>query len=198
MTMSTDDTGRDSKLRAPAFMRKALIAYAGVCALFFWPVLLPDRVLFGSDFLMFFYPMKQFLWEQVRDHGRLPLWNPHVFCGAPFLADIQVSAIYPGGALFYAMPPEQAYGWTVALHFFAAALGMFAFTRDFGLSWPASWTAGGPGHPTGHAAGRWLRSSPRSCCSAASLKLPSTRSCFCLAWPSLMRRRRRPFRCQGA
>jgi len=142
MTMSTDDTGRDSKQRAPAFMRKALIAYAGVCALFFWPVLLPDRVLFGSDFLMFFYPMKQFLWEQVRDHGRLPLWNPHVFCGAPFLADIQVSAIYPGGALFYAMPPEQAYGWTVALHFFAAALGMFAFTRDFGLSWPASWTAG--------------------------------------------------------
>ncbi|MBI4317003.1 MAG: hypothetical protein HY675_00820, partial [Chloroflexi bacterium] len=36
--------------------------------------------------------------------GSIPLWNPHLFSGVPFLAAGQYAVLYPPGMLFYLLP----------------------------------------------------------------------------------------------
>ena len=47
--------------------------------------------------------------------GQIPLWNPQIFTGMPFLAGGQASTFYPLNILFYLLPLELAYGWFTAL-----------------------------------------------------------------------------------
>jgi hypothetical protein len=96
---------------------------------FFGEIILSGKPLFGTDFVIQFYPWKQFLHNQVRLHGELPLWNPHVLSGTPYLADIQMSMFYPLGFLFYLLPSSEAYGYTVILHWILGVLFMYGFTR---------------------------------------------------------------------
>ncbi len=66
--------------------------------LFFWrfftlnPV---NRVTFArGDFTYQFYTFRAFAFRELRA-GRIPLWIPCTFCGAPFLADSQTALAYP-------------------------------------------------------------------------------------------------------
>ncbi len=67
-----------------------------------------------SDLLIENYAWKRFILASFRQPGgltnRLPLWNPYLWAGAPFLADGQHSAMYPFSLLFYVLPLEEAYG----------------------------------------------------------------------------------------
>lgn len=92
--------------------------------------------------MTYFYPMKHFLRDYVLEHGSLPLWNPYLLCGYPFIADIQVSAFYPGGILMYLFSPEKSYAATLAVHFLLMAVGMYLFAGRMGYSRIASWVAG--------------------------------------------------------
>lgn len=94
------------------------------------------------DALTYFFPVKEFLRVHVVEQGAIPFWNPYLFCGMPFAADIQVGAFYPGGILFYFFPAEHAYGWTVFLHCFLAAVGMFFFALSLGFSASPAWICG--------------------------------------------------------
>ena len=97
--------------------------------IFFGKLMVTDKTLFGSDFVLAFHPWKQFVYDYIRSHGNLPLWNPYVLSGTPFLADIQTSLFYPLGFLFYLLPSAVAYGYTVILHFALGAIFMYAFAR---------------------------------------------------------------------
>jgi hypothetical protein len=105
-----------------------------VVLLFFAKAILAGAPLFGSDFVLQFYPWKAFLYEHVRSEGTLPFWNPYLFSGTPFLANIQVSMFYPLDFLFYMVPTEYAYGYTVILHFILASVFMYVFVRSLSVS----------------------------------------------------------------
>ena len=75
---------------------------------------------------------KRYLVDTVRS-GELPLWNPYLFGGVPFLAAGQHSALYPSTLLFFAMDPARAFGWNALLATWLAALAMYAFGRTLGL-----------------------------------------------------------------
>ena len=77
------------------------------------------------------YPWKTFARGEVLS-GRLPLWNPHVFGGMPFLAAGQYGVLYPLGLIFYALPVSAAYEWFAVLHLALAALGAFVLLRVLG------------------------------------------------------------------
>ncbi|MBI5879921.1 MAG: flippase [Chloroflexi bacterium] len=81
-----------------------------------------------SDLLLENYAWKQFIVNTVRQ-GELPLWNPNLFTGLPFLAAGQQSALYPFFALFFVMPVELAFGWFVALQLGIAGAAMYLFAR---------------------------------------------------------------------
>jgi O-antigen/teichoic acid export membrane protein len=84
-----------------------------------------------SDLLLENYAWKTFIVQALRE-GQIPLWNPYLFAGVPFLAAGQHSALYPFSVLFYVLPITQAYGWFTVLHLFLAALFMHVFVRTLG------------------------------------------------------------------
>jgi len=86
-----------------------------------------------SDLVLENYAWKNFIAESLRAR-ELPLWNPYLFTGVPFLAAGQHSALYPFSLLFYILPLERAYGIFVALQFILAMLTTYAFARVLGLA----------------------------------------------------------------
>lgn len=102
--------------------------------IFFGKILLSGSPLFGSDFVLQFYPWKKFIYDRVSLHGALPAWNPYIFSGTPFIANIQASMFYPLGFLFYVMPTEYAYGYTIIIHCVLGLLFMYLFLRSLSVN----------------------------------------------------------------
>ncbi len=88
-----------------------------------------------------FYPWRSFAARSVRA-GAIPLWNPYLFCGTPFVGNSQSAVLYPGNLLYYLLPPTRAAGWTAALHLTFAAAFMWLFLRGLGASDAAGVVAG--------------------------------------------------------
>ncbi|MBN1660233.1 MAG: oligosaccharide flippase family protein [Anaerolineae bacterium] len=81
-----------------------------------------------SDLVLENMVWKQFIVESLRA-GQLPLWNPHLFAGVPFLAAGQHSALYPLSAIFYVLPLARAYGLFTVLQLWLAGAAMYALVR---------------------------------------------------------------------
>jgi len=85
-----------------------------------------------SDLVLENYLWKKFLLESIRA-GELPLWNPYLFTGVPFLAAGQHSGLYPFSIIYYLFPLSRAYGLFTVSQFFMAGLFMYLFLRVLGL-----------------------------------------------------------------
>jgi O-antigen/teichoic acid export membrane protein len=94
-----------------------------------------------SDLILQNYGWKGYLAESLRRH-ELPLWNPYLQAGTPFLASGQYGVMYPLGLLFVFLPVERAYGYFAALHVFIAGSGVYWFSRVHGNGRTASLLAG--------------------------------------------------------
>ncbi len=86
-----------------------------------------------------FYPWRLFAAESLRA-GWIPLWNPHQFCGTPFVANSQSAVFYPLNLLFCVMPVARAFGVSAWLHLALTGLFLYGFLRSgaFQLSAPAA------------------------------------------------------------
>lgn len=76
-----------------------------------------------------FYPWRKFAAETLRS-GYLPLWNPHQFCGTPFVANSQSAVFDPFNLLFCLLPVSQAFGVSVLLHLFLTGVFAYCFLRS--------------------------------------------------------------------
>ncbi len=85
-----------------------------------------------SDLILENYAWKQFIIQSLRQ-GELPLWNPYLFAGVPFLAAGQHSGLYPLSILYYLLPLDKAYGWFTVLNLALAGIFMFVFMRALGI-----------------------------------------------------------------
>ncbi len=85
-----------------------------------------------SDLILENYPWKRFILNSLSS-GELPLWNPYLFAGVPFLAAGQHSAMYPLSLLYYILPLEKAYGWFTVLQLGLAGTFAFILARTFGI-----------------------------------------------------------------
>ncbi len=85
-----------------------------------------DKVLSSrhTDIFGQFIHWRAFGFGELRD-GNLPLWNPHLFCGAPYFGGFQSALLYPPNALFLVLPLPKAINWSIALHVFLS--GAFAY-----------------------------------------------------------------------
>lgn len=114
-----------------------LAAAGGLLALvlaFFWRTLIGDvyQPADGGDLVSFLYPTYKFAARSLAD-GALPLWNPHLYGGAPFIEDIQAGFLYlPNLALFLLWPdfPYVAMQWLAVLHLWWAGLGAYILIRS--------------------------------------------------------------------
>jgi len=116
----------------------APVLFIGATLGFYWEIASPDLILADYDVWTYFYPLREYAAEAIRA-GRFPLWNPDTFLGSPFFANPQTSVLYPGTALFYALPVPYAYSLSVIAHVFIAAVLAYAFMRmTFGLGRPGA------------------------------------------------------------
>ena len=67
--------------------------------------------------------------QRALSGGEIPLWNPQIFTGIPFLAGGQSSALYPLSIIFYLLPLDAAYGWFTALQLAIAGINLYIFGR---------------------------------------------------------------------
>ena len=76
-----------------------------------------------------FYPWRLFAAETLKS-GYLPLWNPHQFCGTPFVANSQSAVFYPLNLIFCLFSVARAFGISVLLHLFLTGSFLYAFLRS--------------------------------------------------------------------
>ncbi|HMA47394.1 MAG TPA: hypothetical protein VKP11_09375, partial [Frankiaceae bacterium] len=88
-------------------------------------VLRPGRAYVGIDTLGIHVPFRTFVYSA----GGLPLWNPDVLLGAPFLANGDAAELYPLSSLFFLGSPARLYGVQIALHLALCAVTTYAFVR---------------------------------------------------------------------
>ena len=95
-------------------------------------------VLSGYDTQTYFYPYWKYAFDALRV-GRMPLWNPTLFMGAPFLANPQAAVFYPLNWLLLGLSAERAISTAVVIHVGLAALGTLCVGRYvMRLDWPAA------------------------------------------------------------
>lgn len=78
-----------------------------------------------------FYPWRLYAAQAVRD-GEIPLWNPQMLSGTPFVANGQSAVFYPETWLHYVMPPLSALGWATLMFYLIAGWGMYWLLRVLG------------------------------------------------------------------
>jgi len=123
---------------APRELAGAALAGSALTALVH---LTPPSLFGGLDWLQLHLPARQFMASALRD-GRLPLWNPHVALGRPFLADIETAVFYPPNLAFVVLEPSLAHALVVATHAALAVWGMLRLGRHLRLDAWVSWLLG--------------------------------------------------------
>ena len=128
--------------------RRADVEAAGYLALFtagfFWRELfggafMPEG---GGDMAAILYPVYHYAQATLRA-GILPLWNPHLYAGIPFVGHIQSGPFYPPNLLLFFLTPEVTYRsleYLLIAHFWLAGVLMYALLR--GLTSRPSTTPG--------------------------------------------------------
>ncbi|MBD3393761.1 MAG: YfhO family protein [Chitinivibrionales bacterium] len=114
-------------------------------AVYYWPIL-TARGFFWNDFPEQNFPYRLFAARSIKE-GVFPFWNPYVFSGMPFFADVQAAVLYPLNLL---LTPFVSGDWLspllveyqIVLHILLAGLFMFWLCRDFGITRTGS-TLGG-------------------------------------------------------
>jgi Predicted integral membrane protein len=106
--------------------------------LFSTQTVLSDR---GTDLSAQFLYARAFGFGEMA-RGRLPLWNPYIYGGVPFLGDFQSALLYPPNLIFLILPLATALNWSFALHLFLLAAAMYFWAVLRGQRPAAAFVAG--------------------------------------------------------
>lgn len=116
---------------------KTAVVLLGLGIVFFYP-LFRGHVLFCCDNLLINIPSRSFLFSQLNS-GTYPLWNPYIFSGSPFLADINLSPLYPGVFIEYVVSHYSNLFTVLSLsafmHVLFSFLGMYWCCRLLKMDW---------------------------------------------------------------
>ena len=158
-----------NRLLARAGRRPTLAAaalYAALALVFMGPALVPGRSLSNSDLRYFDVPWSPSRPADLRRPSQvgeahdwavaydpwlrysraefpgIPLWNPYVMTGRPYLGSASPAVFSPFTLPTYVVPFDSALGLMAALKLFAAALGTFLLARALGQRWAGAFLAG--------------------------------------------------------
>ncbi len=126
--------------------RPGLVAFAVFLAAgltLFWPIL-TGQFLAGphSDQYVAGYGFRLFGAEVFRATGQIPLWNPYLFGGLPFVAAMHGDVFYPTAWLRWVLPTDTAMNLGFAVHIVLAGVAMYAFLRALRTSWGGALAGG--------------------------------------------------------
>jgi hypothetical protein len=85
-----------------------------------------------GDVAQSYYFLRDFGFSQLR-HGIIPLWNPYLLCGTPFIGDLQSAIFYPLNFMFLILPVGEAANVNIILHTFLSGLFFYLMLRELRL-----------------------------------------------------------------
>ena len=94
--------------------------------------LTPPTVFEAEDYVKMHAINRAYLVTTVLS-GHLPLWNPYVGLGRPFLADVETAAFYPPNLLYLVLEPHVALALLLVLHYALLLFGMARLGRLLGM-----------------------------------------------------------------
>ena len=130
---------REFEPRRPALIATLVFVVAGLTL--FWPIL-TGQFLPGDDQILAGYGFRLFGAEYFREFGKIPLWNPYLFGGMPFVAAMHGDIFYPTAWLRWLLPTDVAMNLAFAGHIVIAGCTMYALLRALGTGWGGAVTAG--------------------------------------------------------
>ncbi|MCX7670558.1 MAG: hypothetical protein N2439_10865 [Anaerolineae bacterium] len=83
----------------------------------------------GGDLVSFLFPIYRFAAASLST-GDWPLWNPHLYGGAPHVGDIQAGFLYPPNLALFLLQPDFPYAalqWLSMAHIWFAGAGTYLF-----------------------------------------------------------------------
>jgi len=106
--------------------------------IWFKDVIFYSNIFSYADLGRYFYPIREFAADSIKN-GHIPLWNPYLQNGTPFLAILQGCIFYPVSIVYYLSGSfEGAFNWYIILHFFLGAVFMYILMRYWDFSKAAS------------------------------------------------------------
>jgi Bacterial membrane protein YfhO len=143
----------------------AAIIFFVLSVLLVLPALLPGKTLSNSDIFWFQPPwqasrppqlthpsnpeiadapsqLQPFLQYTISRLPSIPLWNPYIVGGRPFLANAQSAIFSPYSLPAYVLPFFTSLGWIAVMKFWVAAFGMFLLCRALGIRFGGALLAG--------------------------------------------------------
>ena len=88
------------------------------------------------------YGFRAWAAEQWTTTGRVPLWNPEIFGGMPFVAGMHGDIFYPTAWLRLVLPIDVAMNLGFAVHYVLAGLFAYLLLRRLQISWTGSVVGG--------------------------------------------------------
>jgi hypothetical protein len=95
---------------------------------FYRHIALSNRILSGGDAFTYFYPYRAYAAEAIRS-GSIPLWNPYLFLGVPFLANPQAAVFYPLNLALCWLWAPKLIAWSIVIHTFLGATFAYLYAR---------------------------------------------------------------------
>ena len=120
--------------------------FAVLTVAFFWRIVSGDVFMpaDGGDLGSFLFPTYHFIQQSLKA-GVWPLWNPHIYSGVPFSAEMQSGIFYPPHLLRFLLGSEITYRdmeWLVMGHIWWAGVAMYALGRSLRFNRYAAVLAG--------------------------------------------------------
>jgi hypothetical protein len=105
--------GARSKLRLIILAVAPIALLIVAVTVFFNKMVFSNLVLARGDVFLYFFPYWQAAADALRI-GRIPLWNPNLFMGVPFVANSQSGFFYPlNWPLWLSLPTHYAINATI-------------------------------------------------------------------------------------
>jgi hypothetical protein len=119
----------------------------GICSLWIFILSLPmwTGKFLGSTFSDQYtagYGFRTWAAEQWKTTGKVPLWNPEILGGMPFVAGMTGDIFYPTAWLRLILPIDVAMNIGFAAHYVLAGLLAYLFLRRLHVSWAGSVVGG--------------------------------------------------------
>lgn len=115
-----------------------IVASAALATLLY---LLPPTIFDSEDYVKLHAINRAYLVRGLLS-GRLPLWNPHVGLGRPFLADIETAAFYPPNLLYLVLEPHLGLTLLLVAHTALLLWGWVHLGRYLEMDRAAAWVGG--------------------------------------------------------
>jgi hypothetical protein len=120
--------------------KKIILSACLFVSIAYLQLLIGKTLLFGDNFSLM-VPGKLFTaaWLKL---GILPLWNPTIFAGIPWIGDVNQSILYPTTLLFAIFSPAAALNINLLLHLIFSFTGAALLARRLGIAaWASLLTA---------------------------------------------------------